>query len=26
VGLLGFLGLGSSLSVSAFHEERVIHE
>ena len=26
VGLLGFLGLGSSLSFSAFHEERVIHE
>jgi hypothetical protein len=26
VGLLGFLGLGSSLSLSAFHEERVIHE
>ena len=26
VGVLGFLGLGSSLSVSAFHEERVIHE
>jgi hypothetical protein len=26
VGLLGFLGLGASLSVNAFHEERVIHE